>query len=140
MKEKLWLNWCRYELSWEEGRQQETWERLSLFQYKRGKVNINECGSYGGISLLNIDEKVYGKLSLNGCRISERTINEEQGGFRRVRNSVDKIFPFRIITENCQWKQKKDYAVTLVLDKAYDRNDQMAMCNIYWRCLVWVGG
>lgn len=89
---------------------------------------------------MNIAENVYGKLCLNGCRIPERTINEKQGGFRRVRNSVDKIFPFRIITENCQWKQKKDYAVTLVLDKAYDRNDQTAMCNIYWRCMVWVGG
>ncbi len=80
-----------------------------------------ERGVWGGISLLSIPGKVYGKVITERVqRLAEKKISEEQGGFRKARGSVDQIFSFRKVEENIIAKGKKLYAASMDWETAYD--------------------
>ncbi len=72
-----------------------------------GKGRIGERGSYRGINLLSIPEKLYGKVITERVQqATEEKISEEQG-FRKGRGCVDQIFSFRVVVEKILAKGKK---------------------------------
>ncbi len=76
------------------------WTKAIIVPVYKEKGRSWECGSYRGISLLSIPEKVYGKVIIERVqRFTEEKISEEQGGFRKGGEYVDKIFSFRMVVE-----------------------------------------
>ena len=75
--------------------------------------------------------KVYGRVLNNRIRDkTETVIAEVQGGFRRGRGCTDQIFIVRQICEKYLGMGKDVYFAFLDLEKAYDRVDRDAMCNV----------
>ncbi len=72
------------------------------------KGSRSECSSYGGISLLSVPGKVYGRiLTERLMEITERKVSEEQGGFRKGRGCIDQIFEMKRLVEEYLGKDKK---------------------------------
>ncbi len=75
------------------------WTKTIIVPAYKGKGRRGGFGSYGGISLLSVPTKVYGKvISERVQRLTEEKISEEQG-FRKGRGCVDEIFSFRMVVE-----------------------------------------
>ena len=118
-------------MAWEEGRVPGDWTKAIIVPVYKGKGSRNECGNYRGISLLSIAGKVYGKIVIERVqKITESSISEEQGGFRKGRGCVDQIFSLRMIIEKMLVKGKKVYAAFMDLEKAYDRINWKAMWEV----------
>ena len=76
----------------------------------------------GGISLLSVVGKVYGRILINRIRDkTENVIPEVQSDFRRGRGCTDQTFIARQICENHLGKGKDVYFAFLDLEKACDR-------------------
>ena len=72
----------------------------------KGKGEKNECKNYRGISLLNMVGKIYAGILIDRvCRVTGGLIDNEQGGFRERRGSVDHIFTLKQIGEKAQEKK-----------------------------------
>ena len=52
--------------------------------YKR-KGDRRECANYRGISMLSIPGKIYGRVLISRVIKYERTVAEDQGGFRSAK-------------------------------------------------------
>ena len=66
----------------------------------RGKGESTECKNYRGISLLSMVGKIYGEILVDRiCRVIGGLIDDEQGGFRVGRGSIDKIFTLKQMLE-----------------------------------------
>ena len=64
--------------------------------YSPRKGHRRDCANYGGISILSIPGKIYGRVLIR--RMIESTkeqLAEEQGGFRSGRGCIDQIFVLR---------------------------------------------
>ncbi len=65
---------------------------------------------------MSIPGKVNGKVIIERMQqLTEETIGEEQGGFRKGRGCVDQIFCFRMVVEKMLAKGKKLYAAFMDL-------------------------
>jgi hypothetical protein len=81
--------------------------------------------------LLRTPEKVYGRVIIERVReITEMQIRDEQGGFRKVRGSVDQVFSLRCVCEKYLEKQNEVVLAFIDLEKAYDRVDRQAMSEV----------
>jgi hypothetical protein len=69
---------------------------------------------------------VYGRVIIERVReITGMQIRDEQGGFRKVRGSVDQVLALRCV---CGKYLEKEVVVAFIeLAKAYDRVDRQAM-------------
>ncbi len=86
------------------------WTKAIIVPVYKGKGRRGECGSYRGIGLLSVPRKVYGEVITERVqRLTEEKISEEQGGFRKGRGCVDKIFSLRMVVEKILEKRKKLY-------------------------------
>ncbi len=64
------------------------------------KVNKVDCNNYRGISLLSVPRKIYGRiLNERLMKITDKSVGDEQGGFRKGRGCVDQIFAVKILVE-----------------------------------------
>ena len=76
------------------------WVIACMVPLYKGKGGVNECSNFRGISLLNVEGKVYGRILINRIRDkTEHTIVEVQSGFRRGRGCTDQLFIVRQICE-----------------------------------------
>ncbi len=62
--------------------------------------------------------------------VTEEKVSEEQGGFRKGRGCVDKIFAMKRLVERYLGKDKKLYDAFMDLEKAYDRVDREALWSV----------
>ncbi len=68
--------------------------------------------------------------------ITDKSVGDEQGGFRKGRGCVDQIFAVKILVEKYLEKDRKLFAAFMDLEKAYDRIDRKGL----WETeSVWVG-
>ncbi len=68
---------------------------------------------------------------------TDKSVGDEQGGFRKGRGCVDQIFAVKILVEKYLEKDRKLFAAFMDLEKAYDRVNRKGL----WETLesVWVG-
>ena len=76
----------------------------------KSKGDKRVCSNYRGVSLLSIVGKLYGRaLNERMVKITEWSMGEVQGGFRRGRGCVDQVFTLRMIAEKYREKRKDLY-------------------------------
>ncbi len=81
-----------------------------------------ECNNYRGISLLSVPGKIYGRiLNERMMKITDKSVGDEQGGFRKGRGCVDQIFAVKMLVKKYLEKDRKLFAAFMALEKAYDR-------------------
>ena len=82
---------------------------LIVALYKK-KGSKSDRVNYRGISLLSIEGKIFACILPNRLiRVSERSLPEEQCGFRRRSRNVDKIIVVRQVKETCMAQNKALY-------------------------------
>ena len=87
---------------------------------------------YQGISLLIVPGKVYATVFDKRIRaITEESVLEEKGAFRRQRSCIDQLFTVRQLEEKIIEKNKTMNMVCIDLEKAFDTVN---------RELLWIGG
>ena len=91
------------------------------------------CNDHRGISLLSIPGKILGRVIPN--RLSKHVdeigiLPESQCGFGTGRSTMDMIFTARQLHEKCREQQREMYAVFVVLKKAFDSVDIIALWEI----------
>ena len=97
----------------------------------KGKGERTECRNYRGISLLSVVGKIYAGILVDRVRrVIAGFINDEQGGFRSGRGVVDKIFSLNQIGEKAREKKRSVYVGFVDLEKAYDRVNREALCQV----------
>ena len=75
----------------------EDWRRSVVVPIYKGKGPKDECKNYRGISLLSVPGKVYGRLVIERVRkLTEASVRDEQGGFRKSRGCVDQVFMLNV--------------------------------------------
>lgn len=82
---------------------------LIVALYKK-KGSKSDRVNYRGISLLSIEGKIFACILPNRLiTVSERSLPEEQCGFRRRSSNVDKIIVVRQVKETCIAQNKALY-------------------------------
>ena len=85
----------------------------------------------GGISLLSVVGKVYGRILINWIRDkTEKVIAEVQSGFRRGRGCTDHVSIIRQMCKKYLPEGKDVYSAFLYLEKAHDKVDRDAMWGV----------
>ncbi len=85
----------------------EDWRKAIIVPLYKGKGNRDECKNYRGISLLSVPGKIYGRiLNERVMKITNKSMGDEQGGFRKGRGCVDQIFTVKILVE--KYREKED--------------------------------
>ncbi len=80
----------------------------------KGKGKREECNNYRGISLLSVPGKIYGRiLNERLMKISDKSVNDEQGSFRKGRGCLDQIFAMKILVEKYLEKDRKLFAAVM---------------------------
>ncbi len=88
------------QVAWDGGVVPADWTKAIIVPVYKGKGRRGDCGSYRGINLLSVPGNLYGKVIRERVqRLTEEKISEEQGGFRKERGCVDRIFSFRTVVE-----------------------------------------
>ncbi len=91
---------------------------MSLY---KGKDNREEYNIYRGINLLSVPGKIYGRiLNERMMKVTDKSVGDEQGGFRKGRECVNKIFAVKILVEKYLEKDRKLFAAFMDLEKAYE--------------------
>ncbi len=82
--------------------------------------------------------KLYGRiLNERMMKVTDKSVGDEQGGFRKGRGCMNKIFAVKILVEKYLEKDRKLFAAFMDLEKAYDRVDRKGL----WETLrVYVSG
>ncbi len=66
----------------------------------KGKGDKQEFSNYRGISLLSVVGKLYGRVLIHRIwRGTEKSIRDQQGGFRQGRGCIEQIFAVRQVCE-----------------------------------------
>ncbi len=101
-----WIMWiCN--LAWEQSKVPEEWRKAIVVLIYKGKGKREVCNSYRGISLLSVPGKIYGRiLNERMMKVTDKSVGDEQGGFRKDRGCVDQIFAVKILVEKYLEKEK----------------------------------
>lgn len=95
------------------------------------KGDLNDCNNWRGITLLSIPGKVLCKVILK--RIDEKidkSLREEQAGFRRGRGCIDQIFTLRNIIEQCAEWNSPIHINFVDFQKAFDSIHRLSLWKI----------
>ena len=96
-------------------------KRMTLVITLPKKGNLQQCRNYRTISLISHPSKVMLKILLNRLKPpAEKTITEEQAGFRSSRSTTKLIFNLRILCKKYFLQQQDLYHVFINFKKAFD--------------------
>ena len=115
---------------WTEEKVPEDWQKGIIIKLpKKGDLTI--CGNWRGINLLSVQGKVFCRVLLHRIKASiERTLREEQAGFRSGRSCVDQIFVLRtLIEQSLEWNSPL-YINFIDFEKAFDSVHHDTLWNI----------
>jgi hypothetical protein len=105
---------------WESEEAPEEW-KIGLIIKLPKKGDLGNCNNWRGITLQSQTCKVFSRIIL--CRISkavDKTLRQEQAGFRKGRSCSDQIFALRqILEQSAEWKTAL-YATFIDFEKAFD--------------------
>ncbi len=103
----------------------EDWRKAIIVPLYKGKGKREECINYMGISLLSVPGNIYGRILYERMmKITDKSVGDEQVGFRRGRGCVDQIFAMNMLVEQYLEKDRKLFAAFMYLEEAYDRVDR----------------
>ena len=105
---------------WEEEKVPEAWQKGIIVKLPK-KGDLSVCGNWRGINLLSVPGKLFCRVLLQRMRQAiERTLREEQAGFRSGRGCTDQIFVLRTIVEqSLEWNSSL-YINYIDFEKAFD--------------------
>ena len=93
----------------------------SIVTLYKNKGDHSDCNNYHGISLLSIIGKVFPWVTLTPLqRLASQVYPESQCGFKAGRSTVDTIFSFHQLQENCREQQQPLFLAFVDLTKAFD--------------------
>ncbi len=96
----------------------EDWSKAIIVPIYKSK-DKQECGNYRGISLLSIPSKVYTKILQQRLKkYVEKSVSEEQAGFRKGRGTIDQLFVIRQLAEK-YWEKIKPCITTLLISSRH---------------------
>ena len=109
-----------YNKVWQTGEWPTPWtQSLVITLPKNG--NLQQCQNYRATSLISHPSKVTLKIMLNRLKPqAEKTIAEEETGFRAGRSTTEQIFNLRILCEKYLQHQQDPYHVFVDFKKAFD--------------------
>ncbi len=82
----------------------------------KGKGNREEYNDYRDISLFSVPGKIYGGiLNKKIMKITDKSVEDQQGGFRKGRRCVNQIFTVKILVEKYLEKDRKLFAAFMDL-------------------------
>jgi hypothetical protein len=120
---------------WETEAVPEDWKKGFIVKLPK-KGDLSECTNWRGIMLLSIPGKVLTRIILDRIRTAlDRTLRDEQAGFRQDRSCTDHIATMRIIIEQSLEWQSPLYAVFVDFQKAFDSVDR----NVIWKLMAHYG-
>ena len=107
---------------WQTGEWPTPWlQSIVIILPKKG--NLQQCQSYGTISLISHPSKVMLKIILNRLKPQrEEIITEKQAGFRAGRSTTEQIFNLQSLCEKYPQHQQDLYHVFIDFKKAFDRD------------------
>ena len=105
---------------WQKEKVPDTWKRGIIIKLPK-KGDLSDCGNWRGINLLSVLGKIFCRVLLQRLRQAiERTLREEQAGFRSGRGCTDHIFVLRTIVEqSIEWNSSL-YINYIDFQKAFD--------------------
>ena len=105
---------------WEEERVPDSWKKGIIIKLPK-KGDLSDCGNWRGINLLSVPGKIFCRIILQRLKQAlDRTLREEQAGFRRGRGCVNQIFVLRTIVEqSLEWNSSL-YVNYIDFQKAFD--------------------
>lgn len=116
--------WALFALLWRLRVVPDEWLRATITPLlKNGSLARDSVTNYRGISLMSCVAKLYERVLLNRLTArldDQRTLPEEQGGFRDGRSAIDQVF---ILTEATAQRAEDDlptFVAFLDISKAYD--------------------
>ncbi len=117
-----WMMWiCN--LAWEQSKVPEDWRKAIIVPLYKGRGNRKECINYRGIGLLSVP----GILNEKMMKVTDKSVGDEQLGFRKGRGCVDQIFCNENTGRKYLEKDRKLFAAFMALEKAYDRVDRKGL-------------
>ena len=120
---------------WEQERVPEDWKTGHLVKLPK-KGDLSSCNNWRGIMLLSIPGKVLTRIILERLKNAlDKTLREEQAGFRHDRSCTDHIATMRIIIEQSLEWQTPLYTVFIDFQKAFDSVDR----DVIWRLMYHYG-
>ena len=100
------------------------------------KGDLSSCNNWRGIMVLSVPSKILTKIILERLKKAlDKTLREEQAGFRQDRSCTDNIATLRIIIEQSLEKQSPLYSVFVDLQKVFDSVDR----DVIWRLMQHYG-
>ena len=116
---------------WEEENVPDDWKKGHLVKLPK-KGDLSNCNNWRGIMLLSIPGKVLARIILERLKTSlDKTLREEQAGFRQDRSCTDHIATMRIIIEQSLEWQAPLYCVFVDFQKAFDSVDR----EVIWKLM-----
>ena len=115
---------------WNEEAVPEAWQKGIIIKLPK-KGDLTSCGNWRGINLLSVPGKIFCRVILK--RIKEgvdKTLREEQAGFRPSRSCIDQIFVLRTIIEQSREWNSSLYINFIDFEKAFDSVHHTTLWNI----------
>nr|KAG5698573.1 hypothetical protein BaRGS_027084 [Batillaria attramentaria] len=120
---------------WESESVPQDWKKGHLVKLPK-KGDLSSCSNWRGIMLLSIPGKVLTRIILERLKTTlDKTLQEEQAGFRNDRSCTDHIATMRIIIEQSLEWQTPLYSTFVDFQKAFDSVDR----EVIWKLMSHYG-
>nr|KAG5689255.1 hypothetical protein BaRGS_006375 [Batillaria attramentaria] len=120
---------------WESESVPQDWKKGHLVKLPK-KGDLSSCSNWRGIMLLSIPGKVLTRIILERLKTAlDKTLREEQAGFRNDRSCTDNIATMRIIIEQSLEWQTPLYSTFADFQKAFDSVDR----EVIWKLMSHYG-
>ncbi|VDI48062.1 blast:Craniofacial development protein 2 [Mytilus galloprovincialis] len=115
---------------WENNIIPDNWSEGDIIRIPK-KGDLTNCNNWRGITLLSIPSKVFCKILISRIKTAiDRTLRQEQAGFRQGRSCIDHIFVLRNILEQCTEWQRKIIINFVDFEKAFDSLHRQGLWTI----------
>ncbi|KAL8567075.1 hypothetical protein ACOMHN_027502 [Nucella lapillus] len=120
---------------WETEAVPKDWKKGFLVKLPK-KGDLSLCNNWRGIMLLSIPGKVLSRIILERLKTAlDKTLRDEQAGFRQDRSCTDHIATMRIIIEQSLEWQTPLYNIFVDFQKAFDSVDR----EVIWKLMQHYG-
>nr|KAG5698609.1 hypothetical protein BaRGS_027120 [Batillaria attramentaria] len=120
---------------WESESVPQDWKKGHLVKLPK-KGDLSSCSNWRGIMLLSIPGKVLTRIILERLKTAlDKTLREEQAGFRNDRSCTDHIATMRIIIEQSLEWQTPLYSTFVDFQTAFDSVDR----EVIWKLMSHYG-
>jgi len=117
--------------AWRSGEAPAEWKDACMHAIYKGRGSRTSMDAYRGITVLNIDAKVYVMLLLRRLRVDmEDRLHDAQHGFRSGRGTADCLFNLRRVVELARAHATPMHAAFVDFSKAFDSVNHEALWEV----------